>query len=120
MDSTEAALAKHAKAHEAYAKAMEMIGVTSAGAIAVVVALRPTGATGSSELRAAVILLFLSTVGVIIWFMSKGAQYSQMAQKILSAPNDEYSVKEPWWGRAARVATLSAFLLGFYFLLVSV
>lgn len=119
VDSIEAALAKHAKAHEAYAKAMEMIGVTSAGAIAVVVALRPAAATATLELRIAIALLFASTVGVIVWFMSKGAQYNNMAQKILSSPNSEHSTKEPWWGRAARVVSLSAFLLGFYFLFVS-
>lgn len=86
MNSIDVALAKHDKAHMSYAKGMEMIGVTSAGAIAVVVALRPAGAIAALELRIAVAFLCTSTVGVIIWFMSKGAQYNLMCQKSLTNP----------------------------------
>jgi len=119
MDSTEAAMAKLARAQDAYAKGMELIGITSAGAIGIVVALKPTGVSGSFELRVAVGLLFLATIGAVAWFMSKGTQYYMMSREMLKDPSDEVSVREPWWGRVARVSTMSAYILGFYFLFIS-
>jgi len=104
----------------AYAKAMEMIGIFSAGTIGVVVALRPQGQESTPiELEVALVLLFIAALTTIFWFMGKGHQYYKVANKIMGSPESVARVKEAWWTRTSRVLALSTFVSAYYFLFQS-
>ena len=112
-------LNKYLYAHQAYAKAMEMIGLFSAGTIGVVVALRPENSVVTIEVQTALILLFLSMIGTVFWFMGKGQQALTMANKILDDPNSEHRTLEPCWARLSRIIVLSSFILSYWLLIKS-
>lgn len=103
-----------------YAKAMELIGIFSAGTIGFVVALRPQGEIDSQfSLKVAVALLFISVISTIFWFMGKGLQSYTVANQIKNNPNSVARAKEPWWARLSRLLALSCFICAYLFLFMS-